>query len=110
VIMTLGINKRNGCQPIMKPHYETDLSTRYTHHAVVRMQQRSIPPAVVELLLDFGTATPVGGGACSYRFTKDSWAEAKAALGAAAVAFERYRNAYVVESSDGAVVTVAWLH
>lgn len=74
------------------------------------MQQRSIPADAVDLLLDFGTPTPVGDGATSYRFTATSWDAAASALGEAARAFHRYRNAYVIEGRNGVVVTAAWLH
>ena len=84
--------------------------TAFSRHAIVRMQQRSIPTAAVDLLLDFAQATPVGGGAISYRFTQDSWDIAMSVLGDAAPAFRRYRNAYVIEGRDGVVVTAAWLY
>ena len=94
----------------MKPTYQSLNSTRYTHHANARMQQRSIPEAVVELLLDYAHPTPVGGDAQSYRFTRATWCDAVSALGAKASAFAKYRNAYVVESGDGLVITAAWLY
>lgn len=80
-----------------------------SRHAAIRMQQRSIPSVVVELLLDFGKATPVGGGATSYRFNAATWDEAMSSVGNPA-SLRRYRNAYVVESRDGVVITAAWLH
>lgn len=63
----------------------------------------------IELLLDFGKATPVGGGALSYRFTDETWDEAMTCVGTWARTYVRYRNAYVVESRDGLVITAAWL-
>lgn len=95
---------------IMKPTYQTPASARYSNHADLRMQQRCIPAAAVELLLDFAPSTPVGGGASSYRFTRESWAEAQAALGKTATALAKFRNAYVVESADGVIITAAWVH
>lgn len=94
----------------MKPTYQALASAQYSQHAGRRMQQRCIPAAAVELLLDYALPTPVGGGAVSYRFTKETWAEAQAALGAAAPAFAKFRNAYVIESADGVVITTAWLY
>lgn len=73
------------------------------------MQQRSIKPAAVDLLLDFAGSTPVGGGALSYRFTDATWDEAMSCVGSCTPAYRRYRNAYVVESRDGVVITAAWL-
>ncbi len=80
-----------------------------SRHAAIRMQQRSIPSTVVELLLDFGKATPVRGGATSYRFNAATWDEAMSSIGNPA-SLRRYRNVYVVESRDGVVITAAWLH
>lgn len=74
------------------------------------MQRRSIPSAAVELILDFAEWTPAGGGAQRYRFTNKSWACAAAHLGARAKEYEKYRNAYVIEASDGTIVTAAWLY
>ena len=74
------------------------------------MQQRSIPEAVVELLLDYAHPTPVGSGAQSYRFSRDTWGDAISALGARASAFAKYRDAYVIESGNGLVITAAWLY
>jgi hypothetical protein len=73
------------------------------------MQQRCIPAAAVDLLLDFARPLPAGDGARSYRFNRKTWADAAAALGPQAKAFARFRNAYVIESADGAVITAAWL-
>ncbi|VWX57297.1 hypothetical protein [Sphingorhabdus sp. 109] len=81
-----------------------------SRHAKAQMQRRCIPEAAVELLLDFATATPSGGGTLRYRFDKRSWAVAEEFLGAQARAFEKFRNAYVIEASNGTVVTAAWLH
>ncbi len=83
---------------------------RLTRHASIRMQQRCIPLTVVELLLDYAEPTAVGGGALSYRFTRKTWDEAMAALGPTATRFAKFRNAYVIEASDGAVITAARLH
>jgi hypothetical protein len=93
------------------PHQTISIPrTSLSHHAVLRMQQRSIPAAAVDLLLDYAQPTPVGGGATSYRFTQKSWDLAMSVLGDAAPAFRRYRNAYVIEGRDGVVVTAAWLY
>lgn len=83
---------------------------RLSRHATIRMQQRSIPPQVIDLLLDFATPVPAGGGAMSYHFTRITWDEAMAGAGSAAPQLQRYRNAYVVEGRDGTVITAAWLN
>lgn len=92
------------------PNQLSPTTTTFSRHASARMQQRSIPVAAVELLLDYGNPTPVGGGAVSYRFTSETWDIAMSAVGDAARAYNRYRNAYVVEGRDGVIVTAAWLH
>ena len=94
----------------MKPIFTAAIAPRLTRHAAIRMQQRCIPHFIVELLLDYGVATPVGGGALSYRFTRLTWANALAALDRDAGDLARYRNAYVIEAEDGAVITAAWSH
>ena len=82
---------------------------RLSRHASVQMQRRCIPDHAVELILDFATASPAGGGAQRYRFDNRSWATALDYLGPQAPAFEKFRNAYVIEASDGTIVTAAWL-
>lgn len=89
--------------------FDLPIRSTLSRHAAVRMQQRSIPTAVVELLLDFGKPTPVGGGATSYRFTAATWDEAMSSMDRPSE-LRRYRNAYVVESRGGVVITAAWLH
>lgn len=84
--------------------------TYLSRHAEVRMQQRSITPEAIDLLLDYAVASPVGGGAVSYRFTKATWDIAMSALGDEAPAYRRFRNAYVIEGRDGVIITTAWLH
>ena len=84
--------------------------TRFSRHAKVQMQRRSIPEAAVNLILDFAACSASGNGTRRYRFDNSSWADAAAALGSHAHAFEKFRNAYVIEGNDGIVVTAAWLH
>lgn len=42
----------------------------YTAHAKVRMQQRAIPPIVVNLLIDYGERAPAGRGGEIFYFGK----------------------------------------
>lgn len=83
--------------------------TVLTRHAQVRQQQRAIPQAVVDGLLQFGECRPAGRGADSFYFTKPSWRRFQAYLGSTAAAFERYRDVYVI-AADGVVVTTAYRH
>jgi hypothetical protein len=81
-----------------------------TSHARIRRQQRSIPPAVIDALLDFGERRPAGYGAESVYFTKRSWRKFTSYAGAAVKGYERYRDCYVIEAANGAVVTAAFRH
>lgn len=80
----------------------------YTGHALRRTRQRSIPPAFIDILQDFGVATPAGGGCTSFSIDKRGWRRAEAHFGIAAPGIRKVRQAYVVVSEDGAVVTAAW--
>lgn len=87
--------------------------TRYapmTDHASCRQQQRSIPQAVIDALLDFGDRRPAGSGAESVYFTKRTWRKFAGYVGTAVKGYERYRNCYLIESSDGYVITPAFRH
>jgi hypothetical protein len=81
-----------------------------TKHARVRVQQRSIPPVVIDALLDFGDRREAGGGAEIVYFTKRTWRKFASYVGAAVKGFERYRSCYVIEASDGSIVTAAFRH
>ena len=81
-----------------------------TKHALCRQQQRSIPQAVIDALLDFGERRPAGGGAVSVYFTKRTWRKFNSYVGAAVKGFERYRSCYVIEASNGTIVTAAFRH
>jgi hypothetical protein len=90
------------------PHSAPEIRSSHTRHANVRMQQRSIPPAAVDVLLGFANPVRVRGHADRYEFDKRSWKRAKAYLGNdVARSFERYRDLYAIVA-DGRVITVAW--
>ena len=61
---------------------------KVSRHAQQRMKDRSIPPSIVEALLDFGERAPCGGGAETCYFTKRSWRRYSAYLGSQARHFE----------------------
>lgn len=84
--------------------------TRLTDHARRRAKDRSIPPSIVDALLDFGDRAPAGGNTESCFFTKRSWRRFAAYLGTEARHFERYRSAYAIVAADGQVVTTCWRH
>ncbi len=80
-----------------------------TEHARTRMQQRGIPPAALELLLDFGRETHDHRGCRIVRFDKRSRRLALLELGRERYrALERYLDAYAVVAEDDAVVTVGY--
>jgi hypothetical protein len=81
----------------------------FTHHAASRVQQRCVPPIIIDYLLDFGVRSPAGPGAESYRFCKRGWRRLMRHLGPAAKHFNKYRNLYVV-IGDGRIITVAYMH
>ncbi|TCM24923.1 hypothetical protein [Novosphingobium sp. ST904] len=82
----------------------------FTRHGAVRSQQRSVPHAVVDALIDFGEAEHDGRGAVRHFFSRRAWKTYSAYLGTEARHYERYRAAYVVLGEDGAVVTTGWRH
>lgn len=90
--------------------YESYSKPRLSRHAQARMQQRSIPSAVVYLLLDFADPRPAGEGCQRFAFTKRSITDARRALGRSAKALDRYLNAYVVVTEDNLVITAARAH
>lgn len=79
-------------------------------HALRRQQQRSIPSAIVDALLDFGERRPAGCGATQVFFTKRSWKRFASYVGTAIKGYERYRSCYLIEGKDGVVITVAFSH
>lgn len=94
----------------MRSTYHSNATTKLTRHALLRMQQRSIPAKVVELLLDFAEPSPTAGGCFLLRFTKETFAEARLVLGRSGKLLDRYRSAYLIVVSDDTVVTAARLH
>ena len=80
-----------------------------TTHARVRMQQRGIPTAAVEVLLDNGREAHDHHGCRIVRFDKRSRMRAARELGERSFrAVERYLDTYAVVGPDDAVVTVAY--
>lgn len=79
-----------------------------TKHARQRMDQRSIPDGVAELILSYGFSRDAGDGARKYAFAKESFQEIKRYYGrGVSAAMQRYKLAYVVES-HGRVITAAF--
>lgn len=79
-----------------------------SRHAAVRLRQQCIPRTIMEAVLDWGDQRKAGAGACSYAFSKRSWARYTRHVGADAERLKRYRNVYVVVARDGTIITVCW--
>ncbi|MEZ5681498.1 MAG: hypothetical protein R3E14_09415 [Erythrobacter sp.] len=80
-------------------------------HFDLRYQQRGLTAIAVETLLQYGSAHRVYGGAERLTFTKSVLAEVRIDLGERVFkACERLRNAYIVVSEKGVLITVARSH
>lgn len=79
-----------------------------TKHFEQRFQQRGMNQIVVMALLRYGVARKTRDQASSLVFTKAALAEIKNDLGRTTfLACEKLRNAYIVMSEEGALITVA---
>lgn len=80
-----------------------------SHHAAVRLQQRSIPPLVVDLLDLYGTRQSAGRGAEMVYMDKAARRRMCQVLGGGAVAaLQPLLSAYLIESESGQVITAGW--
>lgn len=80
-----------------------------TQHAAVRLQQRAIPPLVVDLLNLYGARQPAGSGAEMVYMDKAARRRMCQAIGAPAVAaLQPVLSAYLIESDTGQVITAGW--
>jgi hypothetical protein len=81
------------------------MTTQYTQHAKTRMQQRSIPPMAVDLLMQFGAETRTHGG-YHYYFNKKSKKFVKSYFGQLGCKeLESLLNVYAIVSDDGTLIT-----
>ena len=82
-----------------------------TEHARARMQQRGIPPAALELLLEYGREAHDHRGCVVVRFDKRSRRRVLREVGPERFRrLERHLDAYAVIAADDAVVTVGHRH
>lgn len=78
-----------------------------THHARARLQQRGIPPLVVERLLDFGREEHDHQGGRIVYFDRRARARLEKAVGGETYRrIERHLDAYAVVAETGEVITV----
>lgn len=81
-------------------------STRLTHHAVVRSQQRGIAPAAIEALLEYGTEHHDHRGAVIVMLDRSATRKLTRARRMSGAAADALRGLYAVVTTDGAVRTV----
>jgi len=77
-----------------------------TEHARIRSQQRSIPPVMVDLLLQFGTTESAGDGANKMFFDKSARRRVQAYFGQIAPLLNQHLDLYAVVGSDDQIITV----
>lgn len=82
------------------------MTTKLTAHARIRMQQRGIPAAAVDTLLDYGKVTHVDGGREIVFFDKAARRRFATQDPRAARRADRLVRAYAILGSDGVVITV----
>ena len=76
-------------------------------HAKVRMQQRGIPPLIVDCLLRFGHREPSGNGACKCYFDKRSYRKLEAYAGPLAGKLREFLDVYIVLGGNSEIITIA---
>lgn len=75
-------------------------------HARTRMQQRGLPPLIVNWLDDFGREVHVPGGATIRHFDKGARRRLERSVGREPVRrMHEYLDAYAVYSTDGTLIT-----
>ena len=79
-----------------------------TQHAHIRSQQRSIPPLIVNWLLNFGEEKFDNHGGVVHFFSKRSRRKLEQEVGKGPVRkLSEYLDTYLIKSSgDGAIITV----
>lgn len=80
----------------------------YTHHAQARAQQRSVPPIVVDYLVEFGTTIHVSGGVEKLIFDKAAKRRLERHLGGRRnlEQFARWFNVCGVYAPTGYLITL----
>lgn len=83
----------------------------FTIHAETRLQQRGIPPMVIDLLMQFGSASRCGG-AERLMFDKSALKRLRRHLGRdrGLKLIDRWLNVYAVIGDNGQLITTAHKH
>lgn len=79
---------------------------RVTEHARKRMQQRAIPDQLLPLMLEYGQREQAGDGCRRWRLTRKAVATMRRDLKSIMGRLDSVQDAYLIESADGAIVTV----
>jgi hypothetical protein len=74
-------------------------------HAQTRAQQRSIPPMLIDLLLQFGVSERAGSGVSKMYFDKPSRRKVKAYAGTLGGLLNEHLDVYAVVTDDLKVIT-----
>ena len=84
-------------------------ATRLTRHGRTRMQQRRVPPLIVEWLSDYGACRHDCRGAELRYFDKRARKSLAREVGAAVLAqLSSYLDTYLVTDDTGTVITVGY--
>ena len=82
-----------------------------TKHAVIRAQQRGIPPLIQDWLLAYGKEVYDGHGYMVRYFTNDCIRKMERDFGRDPIRkLSEFLKSYLVESTDGVVITVGKRH
>jgi hypothetical protein len=84
------------------------MKQNFTEHAIVRKQQRGIPPLIANWLIDYGDEEFDGHGGVVRYFSKQCIRRLERELGRKSIKrMSEYLRCYLVQSSkDGVVITV----
>jgi hypothetical protein len=74
-------------------------------HAQTRVQQRGIPPMLIDLLIQFGSSERAGSGVSKMYFDKPSRRRVKAYAGRLGSLLDEYLDVYAVVTDDMTVIT-----
>ena len=77
-----------------------------TQHAQLRMQQRAVPESMVSLLFEYGDYQQAGDGCLKVALTRKGARRLRRDLQTLMGQLDSLQNTYLVESPDGAVITV----
>lgn len=87
---------------------DRDAIMKLTNHASKRMQQRNLPPVIVDLLQHYGQTRHQNGATVLF-FDEKGQQRARQELREALARFDKLREAYVVEANDsGQVITIGY--